>query len=60
MMPPPHLLELEQEMALILGGLTGMRREGESLILEGAGRAEVCRASAPSTPATKEKINWMN
>ena len=60
MMPPPHLLQLEQEATSILQELTGIRREGETLILEGAGKIEICKAALGAGAATKEKINWMN
>ena len=60
MMPTPHLLELEQEMTAILSGLTGLRREGQSLLVEGGGKVEVCLTGPGSTPATKDKIHWMN
>lgn len=60
MMPPPHLLELEQEVTAILSDLTGLRREGQSLVLEGAGKVETCQPGPGSTPATRQNIHWMN
>lgn len=60
MMPPPHLQQLEQEVSNILEGLTGLRRDGENLILEAGGTQEICKPGAGTGPASKEKIHWMN
>ena len=37
MVPTPNLTQLEREMTAILTGLTGLRREGVTLVLEGGG-----------------------
>ena len=59
MMPPPHLLQLEQEVSSILENLTGLKREGEHLVLEGAGIIEICKVAPGAGAADKERINWM-
>lgn len=60
MMPPPHLQQLEQEASSLLQGLTGLRRDGDNLVLEAGAVQEVCRPGAGAGPANKEKIHWMN
>ena len=59
MMPPPELQELEYEATTILEGLTSLRREGETLVLEGGGKKEIFTPVAGPGPATKDRVNWM-
>lgn len=61
MMPPPELAALENEVAAALGAMTDLRRDGDELVLEAAGRApeRFRRADGPG-PARKEDIHWMN
>ena len=59
MMPPPELFELECEVTSILEGLTSLRREGETLVLEGGGKKEIFTPAAGPGPATKDSVNWM-
>ena len=59
MMPPPELQQLENEATSILEGLTSLRREGETLVLEGGGKKEIFTPAAGPGPATKDRINWM-
>lgn len=59
MMPPPHLQELEQEVSSMLGGLTGLRRDGDSLVVEGAGKTEICKPADGPGPADKSRVNWI-
>ena len=59
MMPPPELFELECEVTSILEGLTSLRREGETLVLEGGGKKEIFTPVAGPGPATKDSVNWM-
>jgi len=61
MMPPPHLQQLEQEVTSILEKLEGLRREGEELVVEGAGKKEICKQHATGPgPADKSRVNWIN
>ena len=60
MMPPPELFELECEVTFILEGLTSLRREGETLVLEGGGKKEIFTPAAGPGPATKDSVNWMH
>jgi len=60
MMPPPHLRETEREAGILLAGLTGMRREGSSLVLEGAGGRRAVFKPAPGPgPANRDSIHWI-
>ena len=59
MMQPPELFELECEVTTILEGLTSLRREGETLVLEGGGKKEIFTPAAGPGPATKDSVNWM-
>eukprot|EP00092_Neocalanus_flemingeri_P008817 GFUD01009490.1.p1 GENE.GFUD01009490.1~~GFUD01009490.1.p1 ORF type:complete len:107 (-),score=34.61 GFUD01009490.1:77-397(-) len=40
MMPVPHLQELETEISKLLTELTKISRDGDVLVIEGAGRSE--------------------
>ena len=60
MMPPPELQPLENEASSILEGLTSLRREGETLVLEGGGKKEIFTPAAGPGPATKDSVNWMH
>ena len=59
MMPSPELQQLENEATSILEGLTSLRREGETLVLEGGGKKEIFTPAAGPGPATKDRVNWM-
>ena len=59
MLPPPDMRQLEEELGLLLADLTGLRREGSRLILEGAGKQEIFQTAAAPGPAYRENINWM-
>jgi len=59
MLPPPEMQEIEDEVRAILSAVTGLRREGDSLVLEGNGKTAVFNAAPPSVAATSEQINWM-
>ena len=59
MLPPPEMRQLEEEVGLVLADLTGLRREGSSLILEGAGKQEIFQTAAAPGHASRENINWM-
>merc|ERR1711872_1177070 len=59
MMPPPELQELEEDVKAMLEGVTGLKRDGDTLVLEGNGKTEVFNAAPPSSAATKEQVNWM-
>ena len=59
MMPPPELQQLENEATSILEGLSSLRREGETLVLEGGGKKEIFTPAAGPGSATKDRVNWM-
>ncbi len=62
MMAGPQHLDLEHHLSSLLASLTGLRREGPCLLLEGAkGQREVClpaTASGPA-PANRNHVHWM-
>ena len=58
-MPPPELQELEYEATTILEGLTSLRREGETLVLEGGGKKEIFTPAAEPGPTTEDSANSM-
>ena len=60
MMPPPDVHALEQEAVRMLEGLTGLRREGAELVLEGGGAQERFGAAPPPAPAGRASVHWMN
>ena len=59
MMPSPELQQLENEATSILEGLTSLRREGETLVLEGGGKKEIFTPAAGPGPATMDRVTWM-
>ena len=60
MMPPPEVFALEQEAAAMLQALSGLRRDGAGLVLEGAGKAERFERCPGPAPAQREQIHWLN
>ena len=60
MLAPPELRPLEEELRAVLTDITGLRREGESLILEGAGKQEIFKLASGFESASQENIKWMN
>merc|ERR1711874_916097 len=61
MMPPPHLMALEDEMMQLIESITDIAREGELLKVTAGDKSEMFRAvSEKKGAATKDQVNWMN
>jgi len=60
MMPPPHLQEREDAISKLLGELTNISREGDTLILKGSSTSEVLSVAERPGPATKDMVNCLN
>merc|ERR1712071_262068 len=46
MMPPPDMQELENEISKLLSELTKISKDGDMVVIEGAGRSEQFKAAA--------------
>ena len=61
MMPPPELQAVETFFRNFLTDLTSITRQEEKLVLKATGsREELFIVGPGTTPATKERIRWMN
>ena len=60
MLPPPYLQAVETSVTRLLAGITNIARERDTLVVTAGDRVETFSVAGGSTPATKEKIRWMN
>ena len=60
MLPPPYLQAGETSVTRLLAGVTNIARERDTLVVTAGDRVETFSVAGGSTPATKEKIRWMN
>eukprot|EP00092_Neocalanus_flemingeri_P021705 GFUD01023543.1.p1 GENE.GFUD01023543.1~~GFUD01023543.1.p1 ORF type:complete len:292 (+),score=99.40 GFUD01023543.1:312-1187(+) len=60
MMPPPELQTLETSVEQLLSGITNIAREGDKLVVTAGDRSEKFCVAPGSTPATKDRVRWMN
>jgi len=60
MMPPPELQELEDSINQLVSGITNIARDGDKLVVVAGDRSEKFSVAPRSSPATKDKIRWMN
>ena len=60
MLPSEEDRELEQRVQSMLGNITGLRREGDTLVLESNEEKEIFNPAPPPNPAGRELITWMN
>jgi len=60
MMPPPELQALENSINQLVSGITNIAREGDKLLVVAGERTEKFSVAPGSSPATKDRIRWMN
>jgi len=60
MMPPPELQAMETSVNQLLSGITNIAREGNKLVVTAGDRSEKFSVASGSTPATRERVRWMN
>jgi len=60
MMPPPELQAVENSFQQLLSGLTNITRDGSNLVVTAGERSESFIIAEAVTPATKDRIRWMN